>query len=136
MQPARNPDYRRWIRSLPCCVCRTTRGVEGGHTRPRGLSQKSSDLSVIPLCARHHRTGNDSYHKLGPRKFAEVHRLDIPAIVRVLSAKIVIRIGSGVFIGRLGAEEYVLGPTSAGLVRAIQRMREVRREIQPDFSDA
>ena len=54
---------------------------------PHGLGQKSSDLSAIPLCGRHHRTGDDSYHRLGPRKFAQVHQLDIRAIVARLSAK-------------------------------------------------
>ena len=129
MKPVRNPDYRQWVRSLPCCVCRTTRRIEAAHTGPRGLGQKSSDLSVIPLCARHHRTGKDSYHKLGPRKFAEVHRLNIPAIIAVLSAKIVIRIQSGAFIGRLGGEMYVLGSTAEGLTRAIQKMSRLRREL-------
>ena len=130
MKPVRNSEYRRWIRSLPCCVCRTTRGVEAAHTGPRGIGQKSSDLSVIPLCARHHRTGDDSYHRLGPRKFAEVHGLNIPAIVAVLSAKVVIRIESGAFVGRLGGEVHVLGPAGAGLAKAIQRMRQIRHDIQ------
>ena len=65
MKPVRNSEYLRWIRTLPCAVCRATRGVEAAHTGPHGLGQKSSDLSAIPLCARHHRTGPDSYHKLG-----------------------------------------------------------------------
>ena len=81
MKPTRNPGYLQWIRTLPCSVCRTTRAVEAAHTGPHGLSQKSSDLCAIPLCVRHHRTGDDSYHKLGPLKFAEVHKLNILAIV-------------------------------------------------------
>jgi hypothetical protein len=48
MKPVRNPGYLRWIRTLPCSVCRTTRAVEAAHTSPHGLGQKSSDLSVIP----------------------------------------------------------------------------------------
>ena len=87
MKPVRNPGYLQWIRTLPCSVCRTTRAVEAAHTGPHGLSQKSSDLSAIPLCVRHHRTGNDSYHKLGPRKFAEVHQVNIRAIVARLSSE-------------------------------------------------
>ena len=80
MKPARHPGYLQWIRTLPCSVCRTTHAVEAAHTGPHGVSQKSSDWSAVPLCARHHRTGDDSYHKLGPRKFSEVHHLNIPAI--------------------------------------------------------
>ena len=115
---------------LPCSVCRTTRAVEAAHTGPHGLSQKSSDRSAIPLCARHHRIGDDSYHKLGPRKFSEVHSLNIPAIVTRLTAKPCIRVESGAFVGRFGDQEYDLGSTEAGLARAIRRMGALRREVQ------
>jgi hypothetical protein len=86
------------------------------------------------LCARHHRTGYDSYHKLGPRKFAEVHQLNIRAIVARLSAKPFIRVESGSFVGRFGDQEYALGSTEAGLVRAIRRMSELRRAIQAEVA--
>jgi hypothetical protein len=59
-----------------------------------------------------------------------VHGLNIPAIVAVLSAKVVIRIESGAFVGRLGGEVHVLGPAGAGLAKAIQRMRQIRHDIQ------
>jgi hypothetical protein len=134
VKPVRNPGYLQWIRTLPCSVCRTTRQIEAAHTGPHGISQKSSDLSAIPLCRRHHRTGNDSYHKLGPRRFAEVHHLSIRAIVARLSAKPLIRVESGTFVGCLGNQEYVLGSTEAGLARAIQRMNELRREIQTEVA--
>ena len=134
MKPSRHPGYLRRIRTLPCSVCRTTRAVEAAHTGPHGLSQKSSDLSVIPLCIRHHRIGGDSYHKLGPRKFAEVHQLNIRALVARLSAKAFIRVESGVFVGRFGEQEYELGPTDAGVSRAIRRMSELRREIQAEVA--
>jgi hypothetical protein len=130
VKPFRNLGHLQWIRTLPCSVCRTRRTVEAAHTGPHGLSQKSSDLSAIPLCVKHHRTGNDSYHKLGPRKFAEVHQLNIVAMVARLSAKPLIRVESGTFVGRVGDQEYALGSTGAGVARAIRRMRELRREIQ------
>ena len=132
MKPVRNPGYLRWIRSLPCVVCRTTRAVEAAHTGPHGLGQKSSDLSAIPLCGRHHRTGDDSYHRLGPRKFAEVHQLNIRAIVARLSARPFIRVESGACVGRFGDQEYELGPTEAGLARAIRRMSQLRREMETE----
>jgi hypothetical protein len=134
VKPGRNPRYLQWIRTLPCSVCRTTRSVEAAHTGPHGLSQKSSDLWAIPLCVRHHRAGNDSYHKLGPRKFAEVHHLNIPAIVTRLSAKPWIRVESGTFVGRFGDQEYALGSTEAGLARAIHRMSKLWREIQAEVA--
>ena len=134
MNPARNPGYLQWIRTLPCSVCRTTRGVEAAHTGPHGISQKSSDLSAIPLCARHHRTGADSYHKLGPRRFAEVNQLNIRAIVARLSARPMIRVESGTFVGRFGGQKYALGSTEAGLARAVRRMSELRREREAEVA--
>jgi hypothetical protein len=134
MKPGRNPRYLQWIRTLPCSVCRTTRAVEAAHTGPHGLGQKSSDWSAIPLCARHHRTGDDSYHKLGPREFSEVHHLNIPATVASLNAKPFIRVESGAFVGRFGDQEYALGSTEAGLAQAIRRMRALRREIQATWA--
>ena len=132
MKPIRNSGYLQWIRTLPCSVCRTTRAVEAAHTGPHGLSQKSPDLSAIPLCVRHHRTGNDSYHKLGPRKFAEMHQLNILAIVARLSAKPSIRVESSIFVGRFGDKEFELGSTKEGVARAIRRLSEFRREIQAE----
>jgi hypothetical protein len=134
VKPVRNPLYLRWIRTLPCSVCRTTRAVEAAHTGPHGLGQKSSDWSAIPLCARHHRVGDDSYHKLGPRKFSVVHQLNVAAIVARLSAKPIIRVESGGFVGQFGDQEYALGSTEAGLAEAIRRMSELRREIQAEVA--
>ena len=130
VKPVRNPAYLQWIRSLPCLVCRTTRGVEAAHTGPHGISQKSSDLSAIPLCGRHHRNGDDSYHRLGPRKFGEVHGLNIRAIVSRLSGKAFIRVEGRNFVGRFQDQEYTLGSTEAGLARAIGRMNQLRREAE------
>jgi hypothetical protein len=39
-------------------------GLEASHTGPHGIGQKSPDFSAIPLSAKHHRTGTDSYHRL------------------------------------------------------------------------
>lgn len=122
MKPRRNLRYLAWIRTQPCLVCGAQRGIEASHTGPHGLGQKSSDTSAIPLCVRHHRTGNDSYHKLGPRKFALAHNLDIPAIVRRLSAKPVIRVEAGAFVGYLEDEQYWLGLTGEGIVPAVRKM--------------
>lgn len=77
--------YLAFIRSLPCLVCGIRRGIEAAHTGPRGLGQKSSDLSAIPLCRQHHRTGTDSLHCLGPRKFTALHSLDVPELVERLN---------------------------------------------------
>src|SRR5215469_2831194 len=101
MKPWRDSKYLRWIRTLPCVVCGSTRYIEAAHTGPHGISQKSPDSSAIPLCVVHHRTANDSYHNLGPRKFAAEHCLDIGEIVLALNAKPRIRIIAGGFIGMI-----------------------------------
>jgi hypothetical protein len=88
MKPQGNPRYLAWIRTQPCCVCGSRYRVEASHTGPHGIGQKSPDSSAIPLCAKHHRTGADSYHRLGPRKFSEKHNLDIPALVRRLNLRL------------------------------------------------
>jgi hypothetical protein len=90
--PERCPAYLAWIRTLRCAVCgrgpqEFTR-VEAAHTTvlgPRGLSQKSSDFSAIPLCYWDHRGGSASYHQLGERQFAERHRLNLHALVSDLN---------------------------------------------------
>jgi hypothetical protein len=127
-RPVRHPKYLAWIRTLPCLVCGASRGIEASHTGPHGLGQKSPDTSAIPLCTRHHRTGNDSYHKLGPRKFAELHNLDIPAIVARLNRKPFIRIETGMFIGYLEDQQYLLGMTEEGLASAVRRMTRLCEE--------
>jgi hypothetical protein len=125
MKPPRNRLYLAWIRTLPCLVCGLTRGIEASHTGPHGLGQKSSDYSAIPLCIQHHRTGNDSYHRLGPRSFAEIHNLDIRAIVNRLNLKPVVRLEAGWFVAHLEGERYQLGKISDGFPPALRRMREV-----------
>jgi hypothetical protein len=81
-----------WIRSLPCLLCNGAQNgwqVEAAHTAalgPRGLSQKTSDFSAVPLCSSHHRLARDSYHALGERNFAQRHGLDLAAVVEGLNA--------------------------------------------------
>ena len=127
-RPVRNPRYLAWIRTLPCLVCGVRRGIEASHTGPHGLGQKSPDTSAVPLCTSHHRTGRDSYHRLGPRKFAELHNLDISAIVSRLNRKPFIRIETGMFIGYLEEQQYLLGMTEEGIASAVRRMTRLCEE--------
>lgn len=122
MKPLRDPRYLAWIRTLPCVVCGSTRRIEASHTGPHGLGQKSPDSSAIPLCYRHHRTGPDSYHRLGPREFAKVHNVDIAAIVRRFNTKPVIRVEAGAFVGYLEQRQYRLGPAAEGILTAVRKM--------------
>jgi len=125
MKPVRNPKYLAWIRTQPCLVCGSTRWIEAAHTGPHGLGQKSPDTSAVPLCARHHRTGNDSYHRLGPRKFGELHDLDLVAIVQRLNLKPVVRIRQGEFVAYLEGFQYRLGKVESGIACALRALRGV-----------
>ena len=128
MKLTRNSRYLSWIRTQPCCVCGTKRAIEASHTGPHGLGQKSPDSSAIPLCTKHHRTGADSYHRLGPRKFSEKHNLDIPAIVQ-LNAKPTIRIEGNCFVTYCESRRYVLGKTEAGIRLAVREALQLYREV-------
>ena len=125
MKPARNPKYLAWIRTQPCLVCGSTRWIEAAHTGPHGLGQKSPDTSAVPLCAIHHRTGNESYHRLGPRKFSQVHNLDLAAIVRRLNLKPTVRIQNGEFVAHLEGRQYRLGKATIGIAPALRNLRNV-----------
>ena len=90
--PDRNPDYLAWIRTLGCVVCSRVSGgstvVEAAHTNAvgaRGMGQKTSDFSAIPLCSVHHREARDSYHRLGEQCFAREHQFDLPQLVAALN---------------------------------------------------
>jgi hypothetical protein len=131
MKPQRNPRYLAWIRAQPCCVCGSKKAIEASHTGPHGIGQKSPDTSAIPLCAKHHRTGADSYHRLGPRKFSEKHKLDIQAIVCRLNLKPMIHVEAGLFVTYLEGRRYVLCGTDAGIGPAVREALQLCREIQP-----
>jgi hypothetical protein len=92
--PERCPDYLAWIRTLPCVVCLRVSGgatvVEAAHTNalgPRGVGQKTSDFSAIPLCSGHHRENPDSYHRLGEQRFAPQHGIDLEGLVQALQSQ-------------------------------------------------
>jgi hypothetical protein len=64
--------------------------VEAAHTNavsPRGIGQKTSDFSAIPLCAAHHRENLDSYHLLGENGFSHKHGVDLEEIVLRLQSR-------------------------------------------------
>jgi hypothetical protein len=92
--PDRSPDYLAWIRMLPCAVCSKVSGgatmIEAAHTNvlgPRGLGQKTTDFSAIPLCSGHHRENPDSYHRLGETGFSHKHGIDLKELVLRLRSR-------------------------------------------------
>lgn len=75
-KPIRDPQYKRFIKRLPCVACLKTWGVDPCHTGSHGLSTKSSDLSCIPLCRKCH----DAFDA-DPRGFVARERIDIAALI-------------------------------------------------------
>lgn len=134
MSPTRDRNHRRWIGSLPCSVsgCRR-RNVECAHFGPHSQDTKASDYQSLPLCRFHHSNGADSLHKLGPRKFMEVHNLDIPALIQWLTTPPVIQIEAGKYVAFIDGERFLLRPLSDGFkpsfACAIARCKEMRAEI-------
>lgn len=58
-----DPEYTRWVRGRSCVLaplaCRG--GVEAHHAGlDRGLGQRASDATCIPLCTLHHRAWHDA----------------------------------------------------------------------------
>ncbi len=88
-KPPRDARYRAWIRSLPCAVCERTLGIEAPHTGNfqdgKGMRQKASDYTCIPLCAEHHRVGREAWHNIGPEAFEQRFELDIKGLVKLLN---------------------------------------------------
>lgn len=103
IRPAKDEDYKEWIRHLPCLVtlwrigrCGTMaelvelaykrrstlhRLSECAHVGDnKGMRQKCSDRETIPLTDWFHREGPESHHKL-PRTFFEHHGLNRDEIV-------------------------------------------------------
>lgn len=76
-KPVRDPEYRRFIKRLPCVACLRTWWIDPAHTGPHGTGQKACDRKCIPLCRRCH-----DLYDANPVAFAERHHLDIPALIR------------------------------------------------------
>jgi hypothetical protein len=85
--PARDADYRAFVRSFPCAACGSTRSVEAAHTgSDGGMSMKASDYSCIPLCPDCHRAGRFAYHRVGREAFLHHWRIDLRELVELLNA--------------------------------------------------
>ena len=92
--PDRSAEYLAWIRTLGCAVCSRVNGgvtaIEAAHTNalgPRGMGQKTTDLSAVPLCSGHHREYPDSYHRLGEQGFSRAHGIDLQELVLLLQGR-------------------------------------------------
>ena len=54
------PEYLAHVRGRRCCAPSSHFGsVEAHHAGARGLGQRASDMTAIPLCTLHHRDWHD-----------------------------------------------------------------------------
>lgn len=137
MKPIRDPKRLAFIRSLPCVVCRRTRGIQAAHVgTTRGMGQKCSDAETLPLCDHDHR----EQHELGLKKFAKIHNLDIVWIVTQLHRKPKLFIADWVprypyagavkafFFAAYRDEVFKLLPVSLGWNESFELARQLCRE--------
>ena len=83
--PARDEDYKEWIRQQPCEVCHKPAPSEAAHTgTDGGMSMKASDYSCIPLCSECHTRGPLAYHRIGKRAFERLNALPCASVARAL----------------------------------------------------
>jgi hypothetical protein len=85
--PARDREYRAWVRYLPCAACGIEPAGEAAHTgSDGGMKQKASDFSCIPLCRNCHTMGPGAYHRIGRKEFELRHKVNITILVDTLTA--------------------------------------------------
>ena len=86
--PARDEDYKEWIRTLACCACGVERRSEAAHTgTDGGMSMKASDYSCVPMCPECHTQAPGAYHRIGKRAFEASRGLSFVALVAQLQGE-------------------------------------------------
>jgi len=90
----RMPKYLKYIRTLPCVICKTNQNIQAAHVRyiaPCGTGIKPSDEHCLSLCqpchAEQHSQGEEVWWKskgLDPKEITEglwyiFNRFDNPA---------------------------------------------------------
>ena len=73
----RDPVDLAEVRQCPCLKCLQDPAGEAAHVRMQsaahgktgGIGKKPADRWTIPLCATHHREGNDALHRVGELQF-------------------------------------------------------------------
>lgn len=68
-----------YVATLHCVVpsCTRTGWMENAHTESGGTGRKADAETIVPACAKHHRTGADSLHNLGRESFQHAHGVDL-----------------------------------------------------------
>ena len=80
--PARDEEYKAWIREHPCNACGKRAPSEAAHTgNDGGMSMKASDYSCVPLCSDCHTKAPAAYHRVGKREFERSKGLCFAALV-------------------------------------------------------
>lgn len=91
----KDPAYLKWLHTLKCVACSggeiivhqgfSVIQIQAHHAGTRGLSQRASDRTAIPLCRYHHdRTSPTSVHTLG-KVFWNLYGLDKQDLIRRLN---------------------------------------------------
>lgn len=82
--PDRDPLYRAFVRTFPCCACGRCEQSEAAHTgHDGGKSQKSSDYSCVALCGHCHWEYDNGLRS--KRLFEQDWRISMAKIARELN---------------------------------------------------
>lgn len=88
--------YLAFVRTKPCCVCKSTLTVQAAHIRmgnpelekrETGAGERPSDCWSTPLCVRCHLTGPNAQHAIGERTFWQWAGIDPFAVAQKLYAE-------------------------------------------------
>jgi len=80
VRPVKDSGYLAFVRRFPCVCCGSSRRIEAAHIGPRGLKQKTSDFTALPICFACHQDGPGALHKIGPEAFQRLQVLDFAAL--------------------------------------------------------
>ena len=68
---AASEDYKAYVRTLPCTVCRKPAPSEAHHVKSRGAGGVEVK-NLLPLCLEHH----NFWHTMGRKTFARIFNIN------------------------------------------------------------
>ena len=92
-KPLKDSQYLTFVRRFPCVSCGSSRRVEAAHIGPRGLKQRTSDFTALPICFTCHQDGAGALHKVGPEAFQRLQALDFAALQGMFNHFYFLRMG-------------------------------------------
>jgi hypothetical protein len=80
-----DPPRRKWVATLPCCVCQARGMIQRTPTECAHVDAKRNagdEDNLAPICRDHHTQRGDSLHRMGIKSFQAHHGVDLKAIAK------------------------------------------------------